>query len=152
MLSETATKLIIALGKKTGGKDYVIYTWNEVKEAFGEDIAVEEIQNLFEEARLNQCVSQKYRDDDEVCFALTDKGLLIKQDYELLMKQEETKQTVIKTDESGNSVIVLPKASHEIAPVKKGLSIKITAFLYGLLGGVLGGALVCGIMLLVQAL
>ncbi len=153
MLSESATKLIIALGEKTGGKEYVIYSWDEIAKSLGEECVVDEIKPLFEEARLNQCLTQKYKDDDEVCFALTDKGLLIKQDYELMLKQEETQEKVIKTDESGNSVIVLPKTSNEIVPIKKkGLSYKVSAFLYGILGGALGGAIVCGIMYLVQYL
>ncbi|MBE5763723.1 MAG: hypothetical protein E7338_05860 [Clostridiales bacterium] len=153
MLSESATKLVMNLCNKISGKEYVIYSWEEVKNCYGEDVALEDVKSIFEEARLNLCITQKYKDADEVCFSMTDKALLIKQDYELMLKAEKTQQKVIKTDEAGNSVIVLPKTSKEVvAQTKKPLSFKITAFLYGILGGVLGGGIICGIMYLVQAL
>ena len=153
MLSESATKLVMNLCEKISGKDFVIYSWDEVKNCYGEDEALDDVKKVFEEARLNLCITQKYKDDDEVCFAMTDKALLIKQDYELMLKAEKTKEKVIKTDEAGNSVIVLPKTSKEVmAQKKKPLSIKITAFLYGILGGVLGGGIICAIMYLVQSI
>lgn len=156
MLSENATKLLIGLCNKINGKEYVIYSWDEVAKANEEELPIDEIKEIFEEARLNQCLSQKYKDDDEVCFAVTDKALLIKQDYELIKKAEVSQEKLIKTDESGNSVIVLPKTSHEVAQIqkleKKKLSFRLGAFIYGILGGILGGGIVCGIMLLIQLL
>ena len=146
MLSESATKLIISLCDKINGKDFVIYSWDDVKASYGEDVALDDVKQLFEEARLNLCITQKYKDDDEVCFAMTDKALLIKQDCELLKKAEKTNEQVIKTDEEGNSVIVIPKTTAEVKAQKKKLSIKIQAFLFGILGGLLGGGIVCAIM------
>jgi len=150
MLSESATKLIMDLCGKINGSDFVIYTWEEVKNTYDENAALEDVQEIFEEARLNLCINQKYKDDDEVCFSMTDKARLIKQDYELMKKAEVKHEKVIKTDDAGNSVIVLPKTSHEVVAVhKKTLSNKIASFLYGILGGVLGGGVVCAIMYLI---
>ena len=141
------------LCEKINGKDFVIYSWDDLKACYGEDVALDDVKKIFEEARLNLCVTQKYMDEDEVCFQVTDKALLIKQDYELLKKAEKTKEKVIKTDDEGNSVIVLPKTSAEVAAQpKKKLSFKIEAFLYGILGGVLGGGIICAIMLIVQSI
>ena len=82
MLSERATKLVMGLTKVISGKEYVIYSWDEVAKCCDEkDVTLDEVKNIFEEVRLNQCLNQKYKDDDEVCFALTDKALLIKNDY-----------------------------------------------------------------------
>ncbi|MCR4874444.1 MAG: hypothetical protein K5923_01710 [Clostridia bacterium] len=155
MLSERATKLVMGLSKVISGKEYVIYSWDEVAKCFDEkDVAIDEIKNVFEEVRLNQCINQKYKDDDEVCFALTDKALLIKNDYEVLEKAKVSKEQVIKTDEQGNSVIVIPKTENEIAPLTKSPKVifNLGAFLWGILGGGLGGAIVCGIMLLAKLL
>ena len=153
MLSESATKLVMALCDKINGKEYVIYSWDEVKNSYDQKAALEDVQKIFEEARLNLCINQKYKDDDEVCFTMTDKARLIKQDYELLEKAEETHEKVIKTDDAGNSVIVLPKTSHEVvAAKKKTLSYKVTSFLYGIFGGVLGGGIIYAIIYLVQSL
>ena len=154
MLSESATKLILNLCNKIEGKEYVIYSWDEVKACYDDDVALEEVQQLFEEARLNLCITQKYKDDDEVCFSMTDKARLIKQDCELMLKAEKKKEKVIKTDEAGNSVIVLPKTSNEVMAQKKQnrapLSQRLISFLYGILGGVLGGGIIYAIIYLIQ--
>ena len=153
MLTESATKLVMALCEKTKGSEYKIYTWDEVKSYYDENAALEDVKSIFEEARLNLCINQKYKDDDEVCFCMTDKARLIKQDYEILEKAEKKKEKVIKTDDAGNSVIVLPKTSKEVVEVKKKtLSFKVASFLYGILGGVLGGGIICAIMYLIQSL
>ena len=151
MLSEKATKLTMGLCDKIGSKEYVIYSWEDVAKAYGEDIDVSEIKELFEDVRLNQCINQKYKDDEEVCFAITDKALLIKQDYEALTKVEENAAPLVKTDESGNSVIVIPKSAQQLQSITKQpkkLSVKLTAFLYGILGGAVGGAVIYGIIYL----
>ena len=153
MLTEKATKLTMGLCENIGSKEYVIYSWDEVAKCYSEDADINEIKELFEEVRLNQCVNQKYKDDDEVCFAITDKALLIKHDYEAMEKAEKTATPLVKTDDNGNSVIVIPQSAPQLEKYtkkKKTLGLKLTAFLYGLLGGVLGGAIVCGIMVILK--
>jgi len=142
----------MGLCDKIGSKEYVIYSWEDVAKAYGEDIEVADVKEIFEDIRLNQCIIQKYKDDEEVCFAITDKARLIKQDYEALTKVEENAAPLVKTDESGNSVIVIPKSSQELQKYvpqkKKKLGARIEAFLFGILGGALGGAIVYGIIYL----
>ena len=143
----------MGLCKAIEGKEYVIYSWEEVAACYDKDVAPEEVKAFFEEVRLNQCINQKYADSDEVCFALTDKARLIKQDVEILAKAEAKKEKVIKTDESGNSVIVIPKTTAEVKTMKrKPMGIRLLGFLYGILGGLLGGSIICAIMYLVQSL
>ena len=145
----------MGLCSKIGSKEYVIYSWDEVAKCFGDDADLAEVKELFEEVRLNQCINQKYKDDDEVCFAITDKALLIKHDYEAMEKAEKTATPLVKTDESGNSVIVIPQSAPQLEKYtkpKKTLGFRLTAFLYGILGGVLGGGIVCGIMLILRAI
>ena len=145
----------MGLCSKIGSKEYVIYSWDEVAKCFGDDADLSEVKELFEEVRLNQCINQKYKDDDEVCFAITDKALLIKHDYEAMEKAEKTATPLVKTDESGNSVIVIPQSAPQLEKYtkpKKTLGFRLTAFLYGILGGVLGGGIVCGIMLILRAI
>ena len=145
----------MGLCSKIGSKEYVIYSWDEVAKCFDDDADLAEVKELFEEVRLNQCVNQKYKDDDEVCFAITDKALLIKHDYEAMEKAEKTATPLVKTDESGNSVIVIPQSAPQLEKYtkpKKTLGFRLTAFLYGILGGVLGGGIVCGIMLILRAI
>ena len=155
MLTNKATDLILGLCDKIGSKEYVIYSWEEVAKCYDKKAEISEIQELFEEARLNNCVNQKYKDDDEVCFAITDKALLIKHDYKALKKAEEDATPLVKADDEGNAVLVLPTSTQEFNKIKEGrrtLSIKVSAFLYGLLGGALGGGIVYGIIYLIVSL
>ena len=65
MLTNKATDLILGLCDKIGSKEYVIYSWEEVAKCYDKKAEISEIQELFEEARLNNCVNQKYKDDDD---------------------------------------------------------------------------------------
>ena len=153
MLTDKATKLVLALCDKIGSKEYVIYSWEDVAKCYDEKSSIDDVKALFEEGRLNQCLTQKYKDDDEVCFAITDKALLIRHDYNALTNATEDAAPLVKTDEDGNSVLVLPTSNEQLKKIKKGtraLSYKLTAFLYGLLGGVLGGAIVYVIIYLLR--
>ena len=152
MLTDKAAKLVIGLCDKIGSKEYVIYSWEDVAKCLDDKADVEEVKTLFEQVRINGCVNQKYKDDEEVCFAMSDKGLLIKHDYQALKSAEEDATPLVQADESGNAVLVLPKSSQELHKIKRNVSTKVVAFLYGILGGVLGGAIVYGIIYLIQSL
>lgn len=155
MLTDKAAKLVLGLCDKIGSKEYVIYSWEEVAKCLSEDADINEVKDLFEESRLNQCISKKYEDDNEVCFAVTDKALLIKHDYVALKNAEEDATPLVQADDSGNAVLVLPKSTQELNKIKEGrrtISIKVAAFLYGILGGILGGGIIYGIIYLLSSL
>lgn len=152
MLSQKATDLNIALCEKIEGSNFVIMSWEDI---FG--VLLEEkpddntCRQLFEELRLNACVTLKYKDEEQACFAMTDKARLIAEEIKALVEVEENKETMIKTDENGHAMFVVPKtkmALENISKSKKESSMK--SFLAGMLGGVLGGAIIYAIMYVVE--
>ncbi len=161
MLSEKATNLTVKLCSEikstVGGKDFKILSWEEIAKIAGLDGVDEDLKQTFEELRLNQCIVQKYKDDEEVCFALTDKAILLKQDLDTMekVKKNEISTPIVKTDDEGNSVVVLPKSNHELQKQyqpKTKVSQKVSMFFTGLFGGAVGGALVYGIIYLLTIL
>ena len=101
---------------------------------------------------MNGCLVIKYKDEDEVCFTLTDKSRVIVQEYKLLLEQAarqseektdgEIGETFIKTDENGRLMFMpggVESAKKRRFEVKK---LKKSAMGRGFLGGLISGGIV----------
>ena len=150
MLSHAATELTIALSKQITDTSFVIYSWQDVASLILSDkeVSIEECKKLFEEIRINGCLVVKYKDDEEVCFSLTDKAVVLVQEMEALSNQNSIQETMVKTDESGHATIVMPTTQKALDKInkKKSLSAKFSNFIYGILGGIVGGIIVYAII------
>ena len=159
MLSDKATQLTIALVEKIDAKvggAYKIFGWDEIAPLVGKETVDQELKDLFEEVRLNSCLTLKYKDDNEVCFAMTDKAILLKQDLDAMKIAQEGKveAPMVKVDDQGNSMVVLhsSKIYLQIVDNKSKAPSRISSFFAGIGGGALGGALIYAIIYIVQNL
>ena len=150
MLSHAATELTIALSKQITDTSFVIYSWQDIASLILNDkeVSIEECKKLFEEIRINGCLVVKYKDDEEVCFSSTDKAVVLVQEMEALSNQNSIQETMVKTDESGHATIVMPTTQKALDKInkKKSLSAKFSNFIYGILGGIVGGITVYAII------
>ena len=131
---------------------YVVSEWVDLKAVSTQEEAID-LQGLWKELKMNGCLINKYADDDEVCFTLTDKARVLVQEYKAYLEQmkaqaddegEQESNTLdnayIKTDENG-SLVVMPKNGEGVKKkrfdVKK---LKKGAMGRGFLGGLISGA------------
>lgn len=156
MLSQIATDLTIALSKQISNTSFVIYSWEDIAALLSNEeksCSKEECKNIFEEIRLNGCLIVKYKDDEEVCFSMTDKALVLTQELEALSKKENIKETMVKTDESGHATFVMPTtqvALDNITKKNSSVSSKAKNFFIGFLGGIVGGAVLYAIIEIIK--
>lgn len=144
MLSQKATKLTVALCEKIKDAAFVIYSWEDIFDLLGEDKpeSLDDCKQLFEEVRLNACLTLKYKDSDQACFSMTDKARLITQDLEAMTVKTKIKEPMIKTDDSGRSVLVLPSTDNLLKGISgQTATSKVMSFIYGILGGLVGGVI-----------
>ena len=153
MLSNTSTQYLVDLCDKYPENKYVVVEWSDLialnsrEEGFN-------ITDVWNELKMNGCLIIKYKDEDEVCFTLTDKSRVIVQEYKLLIeqaaKQSEDKsdgegETFIKTDENG-SLMFMPGATESVKKRKFELKkLKKSALGRGFLGGLISGG-ICGLL------
>lgn len=137
MLSQRATQFISQLCDLIPAGKYTIRDWEELSSLSGDSDA----KDLIEQLKINGCVDVKYKSDQEVCFALTDKATLVSQEYKSIVTQDESCQVV--TNNAGN-VIVVSKDNDASVPVKK--VGRLSSFIYGLLGGLFGGCIGGGVV------
>ena len=161
MLSNTSTLYLVDLCEKYPENRYLVAEWDDltaINTHADENFDVREVWN---ELKMNGCLINKYKDDDEVCFTLTDKSRVIVQEYKLLMEQSAKQESdsadapegFIKTDESGSLVFMpngneVKKRKFEIKKIKKGAMSRgflgglISGGIFGLIFGLLGGIIV----------
>ncbi|MGN0771334.1 MAG: hypothetical protein ACI4MI_01980 [Christensenellales bacterium] len=131
MLSQQATEFLSRLCAAIPSGKYTIKEWRELSTFLDDE---SDAKGLFDQLKINGCVDVKYKSDDEVCFALTDKATLVSQEFNSLIKQDEKAQVV--TTNAGNVIVVSQENQTKAAP--KG---RLASFIYGLLGGLLGGCI-----------
>lgn len=174
MLSNTSTRYLVELCDKYPENKYVVVEWPELKslwEYAPEDFDFDE---SWKELKMNECIVYKYKDEDEVCFTLTDKARVLVQEYKMFIEQtlasqqvsssaqkssskkideqaltneqrEILKDTFVKTDSDGRTVMVMPKEAAEKKKRFEFKKIKQSAFAGGFVGGLISG-LIFGII------
>ncbi len=137
MLSQQATVFLSKLCDLIPAGKYTIRDWEDLSSLSDESDAKEIIEQL----KINGCVDIKYKSEQDVCFALTDKATLVSQEYKSIVTQDESCQVV--TNNAGN-VIVVSQPKEVDRPTKK--VGRLSSFIYGLLGGLLGGSIGGGVV------
>lgn len=155
MLSNTSTLYLVDLCDKYPDNKYVVVEWRDlacVNTNPNENFDLAEVWN---ELKMNGCLINKYKDEEEVCFTLTDKSRVLVQEYKLLTEQmakqaedksgDQLAESYIKTDENG-SLMFMPSGNEAAKKrrfeVKK---LKKSALGRGFLGGLLSGG-ICGLL------
>ncbi|MDE5549648.1 MAG: hypothetical protein K2J13_05300, partial [Clostridia bacterium] len=154
MLSNTTTLYLVDLCDKFPDNKYLVVEWSDLAAINTHESENFDLQEVWNELKINGCLINKYKDDDEVCFTLTDKSRVLVQEYKLLMEQSEKQadgasdtpmgEGFIKTDENGSLVFMpngneVKKRRFEIKKIKKG------AMSRGFLGGLISGG-ICGLL------
>lgn len=155
MLSNTSTLYLVDLCDKYPDNKYVVVEWRDlacVNTNPNENFDLAEVWN---ELKMNGCLINKYKDEEEVCFTLTDKSRVLVQEYkhftEQMAKQAEENEdagqseSYIKTDENG-SLMFMPNSTENAKKKKFELKkLKKSAMGRGFLGGLLSGG-ICGLL------
>lgn len=166
MLSNTNTRFLAELCDKYPENKYIIVEWTELKSLWDsapEDFDFDEAWN---ELKINNCVVYKYKDDEEVCFTLTDKARVIVQEYKVLVeqaiaaqqaamkasakKQDDDdlstqnseaflKDTYMQTRDDGSTVVIMPQSTVEKKKKFELKELKHNAFASGFIGGLISG-------------
>lgn len=166
MLSNTSTRYLAELCDKYPENKYVVAEWSELKGLWQnapEDFVFDESWN---ELKMNSCIVYKYKDEEEVCFTLTDKARVIVQEYKVLVEQaiaaqqaaikasskkhgdeqeiadqqaEILKDTYVQTGDDGRTVVIMPQTAVEKKKKFELKSLKQNAFVGGFVGGLVSG-------------
>lgn len=171
MLSNTSTRYLAELCDKYPENKYVVVEWPELKELWEYAPEDFDFDESWKELKMNNCIVYKYKDEDEVCFTLTDKARVLVQEYKVLVEQalnaqqpapktvsrktesedfhheqeQILKDAYVQTNPDGRTVMIMPK---DVAEKKKRFEfkkIKQNAFAAGFIGGLVSG-LICGII------
>ncbi len=166
MLTNSATLYLVDLCDKYPDNKYIVAEWEDLKAINTQEDTPIDLQGLWKELKMNGCIINKYADDDEVCFTLTDKARVLVQEYKAYLEQMKAQadadgqeaeildNAFIKTDENG-SLVVMPttgeavkKKKFEIKKLKKGAMSRgflgglISGSIMGLVFGILGGIII----------
>ncbi len=153
MLTNSATLYLVDICDKYPDNKYLVVEWEDLKAIGKQDDPNFDLKALWKELKMNGCLINKYADEQEVCFTLTDKARVLVQEYKAYLEQMraqaeaddkepgELDNAFIKTDENG-SLVVMPsngdavkKRKFEVKKLKK------SAMGRGFLGGLLSGGI-----------
>ncbi|MDE5756571.1 MAG: hypothetical protein K2I23_05715 [Clostridia bacterium] len=151
MLTNSATLYLVDICDKYPDNKYHVVEWEDLKAINTQEDPNFDIQALWKELKMNACLVNKYADEQEVCFTLTDKARVLVQEYKAYLEQMKAQEdgaqsetldnAYIKTDENG-SLVVVPSSGDAVKKrrfeVKK---LKKSAMGRGFLGGLLSGGI-----------
>ncbi len=146
MLTNDAIDFLAILSDSISSRGYFVKEWGELAE-LKEGLDIDMCKKYFRQLKINGCADVKYFDEQEICFALTDKASLIVDDYKVLNEQGSTSSQVVK-DNDGRIVAVIPRKLKER---KFDFKSWIVCFLGGILGGLIGGGILYAILNVVGA-
>ncbi len=159
MLTVQQTQFLSKLSHNFQDKGYVIQEWNDIFDLLGDEKPDNTTcKEMWEQIKINNCIIIKFKDEEQVCFCMTDKAKLLCQEFDLMQQQAQEKSAVISQDSLERTVMVLPDSSQiekiiDTKATKPKFRYKVGAFFAGLLGGVLGGFLSGGaVFYLLQSL
>ncbi|MDE6211703.1 MAG: hypothetical protein K2K85_01355 [Clostridia bacterium] len=153
MLTNSATLYLVDICDKYPDNKYLVVEWEDLKAISTQEDPNFDLQALWKELKMNGCLVNKYADEQEVCFTLTDKARVLVQEYKAYLEQMKAQaeaddkepsgldNAFIKTDENG-SLVVMPSSNDAVKKrkfeVKK---LKKSAMGRGFLGGLLSGGI-----------
>ena len=163
MLTNSATLYLVDLCDKYPDNKYLVVEWEDLNALNTQETPID-LKALWKELKMNGCLVNKYADENEVCFTLTDKARVLVQEYKAYLEQlkaqssgaedETLSNSFIKTDENG-SLVVMPtsgeavkKRRFEVKKLKKGamgrgfLGGLISGSIMGLVFGIIGGLII----------
>ncbi|MDE6275183.1 MAG: hypothetical protein K2M75_01450 [Clostridia bacterium] len=154
MLTNSATLYLVDICEKYPDNKYIVAEWEDLKAINTHEDSSFDLQALWKELKMNGCLVNKYADDQEVCFTLTDKARVLVQEYKAYLDQmkaqaeadgQETAEGLdnafIKTDENG-SLVVMPTSGEAVKKRKFELKkLKKNAMGRGFFGGLISGAI-----------
>ncbi|MDE7348466.1 MAG: hypothetical protein K2N53_02260, partial [Clostridia bacterium] len=153
MLTNSATLYLVDICDKYPDNKYLVVEWEDLKAISTQEDPNFDLKALWKELKMNGCLVNKYADEQEVCFTLTDKARVLAQEYKAYLEQMKAQaeaddkepngldNAFIKTDENG-SLVVMP-SSGDVAKKKKFevKKLKKSAMGRGFLGGLLSGGI-----------
>lgn len=153
MLTNSATLYLVDICDKYPDNKYLVVEWEDLKAINTQEDPNFDLKALWKELKMNGCLINKYADEQEVCFTLTDKARVLAQEYKAYLEQMKAQadaddkdtggldNAFIKTDENG-SLVVMPSSGDAVKKrkfeVKK---LKKSAMGRGFLGGLLSGGI-----------
>lgn len=137
MLTKDTIEFLVELSSTIPTRSYKVKEWRELAE-LKEGLDEEKCKAYLNQLKINGCVDIKYFDEQEICFALTDKTNLIVDDYKILNEEKPQSSQVVK-DNDGRVMAVIP-----IKKTSKKFDFK--SWLFGFLGGIVGGLVSGGIL------
>ena len=151
MLTNSATLFLVDICDKYPDNKYLVVEWTDLEAINTQEDPNFDLKSLWKELKMNGCIVNKYLDDQEVCFTLTDKARVLVQEYKAYLEQMKAQadgeqgdtldNAYIKTDENG-SLVVMPTSGDAVKKrrfeVKK---LKKSAMGRGFLGGLLSGGI-----------
>lgn len=154
MLTNSATLYLVDICDKYPDNKYIVVEWQDLKAINTQQDDSFDLNALWKELKMNGCIINKYSDEDEVCFTLTDKARVLAQEYKAYLEQlkaqaeaegeertDELDNAFIKTDESG-SLVVMPSSGNVVKKRKFDVKkVKKSAMSRGFLGGLLSGSI-----------
>ena len=153
MLTNSATLYLVDICDKYPDNKYLVVEWEDLKAISTQEDPNFDLNALWKELKMNGCLVNKYADEQEVCFTLTDKARVLVQEYKAYLEQMKAQaeaddkepngldNAFIKTDENGSLVVmsssgdVAKKRKFEVKKLKK------SAMGRGFLGGLLSGGI-----------
>lgn len=145
MLDKEGVALLSKLCSMTSGEKFYVFDWTDVFDG-GLD---EERKNVWRSLLQQGCVSVKYSDDSEVCFAVTLKGRNINEELATMQVVNDESQTVVRTDAAGRPVMVV-KDEKFFDNMRKKLHSRAIGFIWGIVGGIIGGVIGGAIVALIM--
>lgn len=134
MLDKDGVALLSKLCGMTQGEKFSVYDWTDVFDGAVD----EERKNLWRALLQQGCITVKYSDKDEVCFAVTLKGRNMNEELATMQVVGDENQTVVRTDATGRPVMVV-KDDTFFDNMRKKLHSRATGFIWGIAGGIIGG-------------
>lgn len=134
MLDKEGVALLSRICSMTEGEKYEVFDWTDLFEGGLDDARKAVWHSLVQQG----CVNVKYRDDEEVCFAVTLKGRNINEELATMNVVGDQSQTVVRTDAAGRPVMVVKDESF-FENMRKKMHSRSIGFIWGMIGGVVGG-------------
>lgn len=145
MLDKEGVALLSRLCNMTEGEKYGVFDWTDLFEGGLDDARKAVWHSLVQQG----CVNVKYRDEQEVCFAVTLKGRNINEELATMQVVGDENQTVVRTDATGRPVMVVKDDSF-FENMRKKMHSRSIGFIWGVIGGVVGGIIGGAIVALIM--
>lgn len=144
MISKEASIFFAKIADNIKKSGFIVKEWDEIKAVYGENVPKDEqIAEMWEQIKFYGYIDQKYKDESEVCFAITDKGRLFEEELKIVVDDLDAENVDIKTDKYGRPVAVVPTSIFKkIGVFFKAKWVNIVISLTcGFVGGIVGGVI-----------